>query len=69
MRQEIIKATGMSCQHCVGRVSQSLKEIEGVQEVGVDLTTGAITIDMADPGASREQLEEAVRKAGYQVTG
>jgi len=69
MSQEIIRATGMSCQHCVGRVTKSLKEIAGVQEVGVDLATGTITIGMGDPGASREQLEKAIRDAGYQVVG
>jgi len=68
MKREIIKASGMSCQHCVMRVTKSLKEIDGVGEVSVDLQSGSITVD-CDDGVARDRLETAVTQAGYQVTG
>ena len=32
-----IKIKGMSCQHCVMAATKALKEIEGLQDVTVDL--------------------------------
>ena len=67
MGKEVIKATGMSCQHCVMRVTKGLKGLEGVDDVSVNLPTGEITVNVKEGKVSRAQLEEAVTKSGYQV--
>jgi len=67
MAKELIKATGMSCQHCVMRVTKGLKGVDGVTDVSVDLPTGEISVEVQEGKATKAQLEEAVSKAGYQV--
>ncbi len=44
-----VKITGMSCNHCVMAVSKALKEIEGLEEVNVDLAKGEATFTEAKP--------------------
>jgi len=67
MRREVIKTTGMSCGHCVMRATKALKALDGVSEVSVDLASGNITVDYEGGAITRSSLEEAIRKAGYQV--
>ena len=69
MSREVIKASGMSCQHCAMRVTKGLKELAGVLEVEVDLSSGNITVDYDPADVGREKMEEAVKNAGYQVVG
>ena len=69
MSREVIKASGMSCQHCAMRVTKGLKELAGVREVEVDLSSGSITVDFDPAEVNRDKMEEAVKKAGYEVVG
>lgn len=68
MTQTTYTVTGMHCGHCVSSVSEEVGAIEGVQDVAVDLPTGAVTVtstselDVAD-------VQAAVEEAGYQLSG
>jgi copper chaperone len=55
---------GMTCQHCVASVTEEVAELAGVNEVTVDLATGALMVDSAVPLA-REDVAAAVAEAGY----
>lgn len=58
--------TGMTCGHCVASVTEEVQEIPGVEDVRVDLESGAVAITSAeqlDPAAVRSAVEEA----GYQL--
>jgi copper chaperone len=55
---------GMTCQHCVASVTEEVAELAGVNEVTVDLATGALVVDSAVPLA-REVVAAAVAEAGY----
>ena len=57
----------MSCAHCVKAVRDALGELPGVQVQRVDV--GAATVAY-DPAVARpEQIDAAVRDAGYEVAG
>ncbi len=59
-----IKVSGMSCQHCVRAVTESLTSVSGVERVEVDLASGLATVEgSADAGA----LIAAVKEAGYEA--
>lgn len=63
MERLTLNISGMSCGHCVGRVTSALKSVAGlkIEEVQVGLAT--VTYD---PGAtSPEQIAGAVADAGY----
>jgi copper chaperone len=58
--------TGMTCGHCVASVTEEVQEIPGVEDVKIDLPTGAVTITSAEPLAD-DAVRAAVEEAGYKV--
>ena len=58
---------GMSCDHCVNRVTQALRAVPGVVEANVDLEGAGATVITANGVADLTALEKAVDEAGYQV--
>ena len=61
-----IKIKGMTCNHCVMAVTKALNEIEGIQEVEVDLSRGEATFEEVQP-VDMSIVREGVKKAGYEV--
>jgi copper chaperone len=59
--------TGMTCGHCVQAVTDEVSAISGVEQVEVDLATGALTVVSAD-ALPRDAVEAAVDEAGYALT-
>lgn len=57
---------GMDCAPCAHAIHVSMKGIQGVNKVDVDLNTGLVTIKLT-PGnaASMRQFNEAVEKNGF----
>lgn len=60
--------TGMSCQHCVDAVTAEVGRISGVEQVQVDLPTGAVTVTSALP-LELEAVRNALDEAGYVLAG
>ena len=58
--------TGMTCGHCVSSVTEGVSELPGVQQVDVDLPTGAVTVTSTEPLAESD-VRSAVEEAGYQL--
>ncbi len=59
---------GMSCQHCVMSVTKALNQLEGIQNVHVDLGRGEVTFDNTRNVAA-DRIKEAIEKAGFEVAG
>jgi copper chaperone len=57
--------TGMTCDHCVRSVREEVSEVEGVERVDVELTSGRLTV--AGAGFSDDQIKTAVAQAGYET--
>jgi copper chaperone len=58
--------SGMTCGHCVSAVSAEVGKLEGVTDVQVDLTTGAVTVTSEAP-LDDAAVAVAVDEAGYQL--
>ncbi len=56
---------GMTCQHCVGRVTDALEAMPHVRAAAVDLEAGTADVTVAEAGASTAELVAAVTAAGY----
>jgi copper chaperone len=56
---------GMSCNHCVGRVTSALTKVQGVTAARVDLATKSALVE--GTGLADGALREAVADAGYEV--
>lgn len=61
-----LKVEGMTCGHCKSAVEGALKEVDGVDDVKVDLETGNVKVSHADT-ANKVEMKEAVEEQGYDV--
>lgn len=66
MSKTTIKVEGMMCEGCVGNVSESLRNVPGVESVDVNLKKGTATV-MHD-GVPDDVLVRAVVDAGFRGT-
>lgn len=69
MRTESLsfKVDGMNCDHCKKAVETALKAMEGVTGASVYLDQEIVKVDF-DPGSiKRDELKNAIKKAGYRV--
>jgi copper chaperone len=57
---------GMTCSHCAASVTEEITGIEGVIDVAVDVTTGAVTVT-SDRLLDGADVRAAVEQAGYQL--
>ncbi len=57
----------MTCAACVSHVSHALEQVEGVQEVSVNLATERATVILAEQALEMRALTGAVEDAGYSV--
>ncbi|WP_426350709.1 heavy-metal-associated domain-containing protein [Alloiococcus sp. CFN-8] len=57
-----VKIAGMSCQHCVKRVDNALKDLQGV--VSAKVSVGEAVID---GNVSQDLVKETIEDAGYDV--
>ena len=59
-----VKIKGMRCQHCVSATTKALSDIDGVENVKVDLEKGEATFDGQ---ISLEEVKKAIAKIGFEV--
>jgi copper chaperone len=62
----ILKVKGMSCQHCVMSVTKALTQLEGIENVKVDLQRGEVRFDNRE-GVASDRISKAIEEAGYEV--
>jgi copper chaperone CopZ len=58
--------TGMTCSHCVQAVTGELTSLPGVEDVRIDLGSGAVTVTSTAPLADND-VRAAVDEAGYEL--
>ena len=61
-----ITVKGMTCGHCAAAVTKALEELPGVSQVQVDLSSGRVSFESANP-VPREDLARVVKAAGYEL--
>lgn len=66
MKKVKLTISGMHCASCAGNVESSLKKVQGVKEVSVNVMTNKGILQV-DDGTSVEDLKKAVSKVGYNV--
>jgi Cu+-exporting ATPase len=58
---------GMTCASCVLRVEKTLKKIDGIQDVNVNLATEKVTFKIDNSKADLNAVSHAVEDAGYKL--
>jgi copper chaperone len=56
----------MSCQHCVMAITKALSNIDGLENIKVDLETGTATFDETHPVAM-DVIKERIEETGYEL--
>lgn len=59
--------SGMTCQSCVSRVTQSIRNVAGVIDASVDLLARTATVKFRSPPCSISKIEEAITSEKYAV--
>ena len=69
MTTQTFSVTGMTCDHCVGAVTQEIRSLAGVEEDSVDLAPGeASTVTVrSTTGLDVADVRAAVDEAGYDL--
>jgi len=62
----VLKVKRMSCQHCVMSVTKALSQLEGINNVQIDLAKGEVRFDNTKSVAS-DRIQKAITDAGYEV--
>lgn len=65
IRKECFDVTGMSCAACQVRVEKSVRKLDGVKDVSVNLLKNTMEVEYDGQTLSADGIMEAVGKAGY----
>lgn len=68
MKEIMLKVNGMMCGGCENRVKNAVGNIEGVENVTADHTTGNVVVT-ANENVSKEAIKETLEDVGYEVIG
>ncbi len=63
--KECFDVTGMSCAACQVRVEKSVRKLDGVKDVSVNLLKNTMEVDYDENSLSENGIVSAVEKAGY----
>ncbi len=62
----ILKIKGMYCQSCVSMIKKTVRTVDGVQNVTVDLDSGIVVLEY-DSSQSLSKAVKAITRMGYKV--
>jgi copper chaperone len=68
MATATLQVSGMTCQHCVKTVKQTLEGIDGVEQAKVDLQAGSAVVEYDEGRTDAAALAGAVSEEGYAAT-
>jgi len=60
---------GMTCEGCENAIMNSIKKLEGIQEVTASHTAGESVVKFDSTLVNPQLISEAISAAGYEVTG
>ena len=62
MEKRVFKVEGMMCNHCRANVEKALQDLQGAQNVAVDLASGTATLEGS---VTDEAVIAAINSIGY----
>lgn len=68
MKEQInLQVSGMSCQHCVKSVEDSVMALPGIEKVKVSLENNSVDVAYDSSAVEVGQIAEAIEDQGYDV--
>lgn len=69
MSKTRLEIRGMMGEHCRRLVTKTLKGLDGISDVAVDLKSGQAAVDYDETKVRFKDMEKAVEEQGYNVVG
>jgi len=69
MKKIILNVEGMSCAHCERSVKNAVGELEGVENVIVDLPGKTVAIEYDSDNLTFENFKAAIEEEDFNVVG
>ncbi len=67
MQNVKLNVQGMSCGHCVKAIEGSVGELEGVNQVSVNLEEALVDVSFNESQVSLDSIKETIEEQGYDV--
>ena len=67
MRQETIKVEGMTCQHCVQTITDTLNKITGLNTVNVDLVKKEVSVKFNENETKLKKIFDKIIEVGFEL--
>ena len=67
MTQELLKVEGMTCQHCVETITETLGAIVGTNKVAVDLDKKEVQIDYNEEETNLNEISVKIVELGFEL--
>jgi len=67
MQTVTLNVQGMSCGHCVKAIEGSVGQLEGINEVNVNLSEAQVEVSFNESQVSLEKIKETIDDQGYDV--
>ena len=67
MEKVTLNVEGMSCGHCVNAIESSVKELNGVEQVKVQLAEGTVEVTIDSSAVTLKDIVAVIEDQGYDV--
>ncbi|WJW76431.1 heavy-metal-associated domain-containing protein [Thiohalobacter sp. IOR34] len=68
--QYVMRVDGLACPYCAYGIEKKLKQIDGVEQIDVDLEKGLVTVDVVEGVRLTEaQMTRLFKDAGFTYRG
>ncbi|ABY44670.1 copper chaperone CopZ [Bacillus mycoides] len=67
MEQLTLKVEGMSCGHCVNSIESNVKELNGVEQVKVQLAEGTVEVTIDSSVVTLKDIVAVIEDQGYEI--
>lgn len=64
---ETLKVQGMSCNHYVNSIEESVGNLTGVSSVKVDLSSGEVSVEFNSEQTTLDKIKETIEEQGYDI--
>lgn len=66
MNTVLCSVSGIQNKECKTQIKNALDKIKGVQEIGVNMTTGTIKVEYNEP-ADESQIKDCIEHTGFKI--
>lgn len=65
MEKKTVTVTGMTCASCVRTVERSVKKLEGIESVNINLATEKLTVEYDEAKTNIDMIKTQIKSSGY----